>query len=137
MVSNTKAAVKLFTHPNSPFGAKIYWALQYKRAEFDLIYVNPLTRNEIAFTEQGVVPILKVGEAWLQDSSENCLWLDDVYPKRPFSGETDEQREGILEADQWVTDNIVALHFRACIDKGDGQTTKRNARRMATLYFQS
>jgi glutathione S-transferase len=82
-----------------------------------------------------VVPVLKIGEVWRQDSRENCLWLDELYPERSFAGTTDQQREAIVAADQWVTDNIVALHFRTIIDKNEGQTTIRNARRMANVIL--
>lgn len=135
LMTKEKNPIKLFTYPNSPFGAKVYWALQYKRANFNLIYVNPLSRKEIAFTKQRVVPVLQIGEDWLQDSSESCLWLDDLFPNRSFGGDSDEQRQAILEADRWVTDNIVALHFRACINSKDNQTTKRNAMRMANVIL--
>lgn len=63
MSTRTQESVRLFTYANSPFGAKVYWALQFKRAAFELTYVNPLTRKEIAFTKQGVVPVLEIGEA--------------------------------------------------------------------------
>lgn len=135
MGSTTNETVQLFTYPNSPFGAKVYWALQYKQAEFELTYVNPLSRSEIAFTKQGMVPILKVGDTWLQDSSETCLWLEELYPQRPFSGKSVEQKQAVLEADQWVTDNVAALHFRACINSNDSRVTKRNAMRMANVIL--
>lgn len=135
MEGTTNGTVQLFTYPNSPFGAKVYWALQYKQTKFELTYVNPLSRREIAFTKQGMVPILKVGDAWLQDSSETCLWLEELYPQRPFSGESIEQKQLVIEADKWVTDNVVALHFRACIDSNDSQSTKRNAMRMANVIL--
>jgi glutathione S-transferase len=127
--------IRLLTYANSPFGAKVYWALQYKGLDFELVNVNPLIRGEIGFTKQGVVPVLTVGEQWVQDSSDNCVRLDEVHPERPIAGATTAERETILEADCWVTDNIVALHFLACIDKREGAATLRNARRMATVIL--
>jgi glutathione S-transferase len=127
--------VGLYTFANSPFGAKVYWALVFKRAEFDMTYVNPLTTKEIAFSKQSIVPVLKVGQKWLQDSRESCLWLEELYPDRPFCGSTAIQQEAVIEADQWVTDNITALHFFSCIDKRESQTTKRNAMRMANVIL--
>lgn len=135
MSVRTQESIRLFTYANSPFGAKVYWALQYKHAEFELTYVNPLTTKEIAFTKQGVVPVLQIGETWVQDSRENCMLLEKLFPEPPFAGRTKDQREAVVTADQWVTDNIVALHFRVIIDKNEGQTTKRNARRMANVIL--
>lgn len=127
--------IRLYTFANSPFGAKVYWALVFKRAKFDMTYVNPLTTKEIAFSKQSIVPVLKIGEKWLQDSRENCLWLEELYPTRPFFGSTTAQQEAVMKADQWVTDNITALHFFSCIDKRGGQVTKRNALRMANVIL--
>lgn len=135
MTGSTKESLRLFTYPNSPFGAKVYWALQYKQVEFELTYVNPFTVKEISFTKQRVVPVLRVGDSWRQDSSETCLWLDEAHPERPFAGETNKQKQAVLEADKWVTDNIVALHFRAIIDSNDKQITKRNALKMANVIL--
>ncbi len=135
MSVRTQEPVQLFTYANSPFGAKVYWALQFKRAAFELTYVNPLTTKEIAFTKQSIVPVLKIGETWVQDSRENCLRLEELYPEPAFAGKTEEQREAIMKADQWATDNITALHFRVIIDKKEGPTTKRNALRMANVIL--
>ncbi len=89
MSEQTQEPIRLFTFPNSPFGAKVYWALQFKGVEFDLTYVNAFTTKELRFTKQGVVPVLMVGEEWVQDSRENCLWLEKLYPNRSFAGTTD------------------------------------------------
>ena len=127
--------IVLYTYSNSPFGAKVYWALVFKRVEFEIINVNPLTTKEIAFSNQSIVPVLKVGSKWTQDSRENCLWLEELYPDRSFAGSSVAQREAIIEADQWVTDNITALHFFSCIDTRVSQITKRNAMRMANVIL--
>lgn len=127
--------VRLLTYANSPFGAKVYWSLEYKGVDFELIYVNPLSRSEIGFTKQRLVPVLEIGGDWVQDSSENCARLEALYPDRPFAGSTPAEQEAVLAADEWVNGHIVALHFRACIDKNGGATTGRNARRMANVIL--
>ena len=53
---NTQQPVHLYTFANSPFGAKVYWALIYKQIEFEITYVNPITTSEIRFSKQGIVP---------------------------------------------------------------------------------
>jgi glutathione S-transferase len=102
MSTRTQESIRLFTYPNSPFGAKVYWALQFKGVKFDLSYVNGFTFKEIDFTKQKVLPVLRIGDAWVQDSRENCLRLEEIYPELPFAGNTDQEREAIIAADQWV-----------------------------------
>lgn len=135
MDKKTSEPIGLYTFANSPFGAKVYWALVFKQANFEITNVNPLTTKEIKFSNQSIVPVLKVGDKWTQDSRENCLWLEELYPERPFCGSTAAEREAIIEADQWVTDNVTALHFFSCIDTREGQTTKRNAMKMANVIL--
>ena len=96
MDQETSEPIELFTFANSPFGAKVYWALVFKRASFEIAYVNPLTTREIKFSNQSIVPVLKVGDKWTQDSRENCLWLEELFPKRPFSGSTEADRQAII-----------------------------------------
>ena len=137
MLPNHQEPIRLFAYPNSPFSAKVYWALQYKRASFDLICVNPFSRQEVKFSGQGVVPVLQIGDAWLQDSTKSCIWLDEELAEQPLAGQSEQQRQMILDADRWVTDNLFALHFRACIAASDRQTTRRNALRMADVILAS
>jgi len=135
MDKKTPEPIELYTFANSPFGAKVYWALIFKHVEFQVVNVNPLTTREIAFSNQSIVPVLRLGTQWKQDSRENCLWLDELYPDRPFTGSGADERNSIIEADQWVTDNVTALHFFSCIDTREGRTTKRNAMKMANVIL--
>ncbi len=137
MAAQTDEPIELLTYPNSPYGAKVYWALQFKGAKFALSYVNGFTTKEIAFSKQKVVPVLKIGDRWLQDSRENCLRLEEVFPERSFAGKTEQEREDVIAADQWVDRNIFGLHMRACIDKRESVLSKRNARRMADVVLPS
>lgn len=94
MVTQAQELMRLFTYANSPFGMKVYWALQYKRAEFEIQNANPFIRKEIAFTKQDLVPVLQIGKVWRQDSRENCVWFDEFYPQRPFAGNTGSAARG-------------------------------------------
>ena len=106
----------LYTYATSPYGAKVYWALAYKRIAFSIVYVNPLNPQQIRFTRQRVVPVVKVESEWRLDSGPICLWLEELFPSPSFAGADTTQREAILAADKWVTNNLIALAFRTFVD---------------------
>lgn len=137
MVREIHDPITLFTYPNSPWGGKVYWALQYKGVSFDVVYINGFTQSEIAFSSQKVVPVTRFGEDWIQDSRDTCLHLDKLFPDKAFAGNSEQERENIIAADQWVNLNIFALHFRACIDRQEKAISKRNAGRMGAVIFPS
>lgn len=132
MVDQTKEPIRLYTYANSPFGQRVYWALQFKHLKFDLVYVNPFSTKEISFTKQRLVPVLEIGKEWRQDSHKCCLWLEELFPERSFAGTTDMERESIIATDRWVTNNLIAQIFRMVIDK-NRPVSKRNARRMIDI----
>jgi glutathione S-transferase len=108
--------ITLYTYATSPYGAKVYWALIYKRVEFDIVYVSPLNQKEIKFTNQKVVPVLKVGSEWRLDSTPLCLWLEELCPSPSFAGNSEQEKRAIQEAHEWVTHNLIALGFRLMAD---------------------
>jgi len=109
-------SVTLYTYALSPYGMKVYWALIYKKIPFKLQYVSPRNQNEIAFTNQRVIPVLKVDDEWRLDSGPICQWLDELFPERPIAGSNEAEKQAITEADEWVTRNVIALSFRSVID---------------------
>jgi len=117
MSSDSPQSVELFTYALSPFGVKVYWALVYKQIDFDLIYVSGKDQREISFSDQSIVPVTRIGEEWKQDSRETCIWLDEVFEGRKFAGSNELERQAIIDADDWVNRNIIALFFRQAIDK--------------------
>ena len=129
--------VTLYTYALSPFGMKVYWALIYKRIDFDLCYVSPRGQAEIAFTNQRVVPVLKVGEEWRLDSGPICRWIDELFPTPLFAGATKAEKTAATEADQWVTENLIALSFRRAIDPDTKRAAFRNGRKLAQVMRQT
>ena len=100
-----KKPITLYTYALSPYGMKVYWALIYKRLPFTIRYVSPVDQEEIAFTTQHVVPVLQVGDEWRLDSGPICCWLDELYPEIIISGESESERQAIMEADKWISSN--------------------------------
>ena len=112
---------------------KVYWALILKRIPFDLCYVNPRDQREVAFTGQKVVPVVQLDDDWRLDSGPICEWLDENFPERPIAGTTDQARQAILRADQWVTTNVIGLAFRSIIDNERPLSAYRNGRILANV----
>lgn len=90
---------------------KVYWALIYKPLDFDLVYISPIHRKQIRFTNQKVVPVLQIGSEWRLDSTPLCRRLDELYPKPALSGRDEQEEKVIREADEWVTHNLIAWAF--------------------------
>lgn len=123
--------VTLYTYALSPYGMKVYWALVFKDIEFKLQYVNPQDQREVSFTNQTIVPVVKIDEEWRMDSGPICCWLDERFPERPIAGSNDQERKAILAADQWASDNIIGLSFRSIIDNETSFSAFRNGRILA------
>ena len=70
------APITLFTYAASPYGMKVYWALIFKKMLFDLQYVSPTDQKELAFTNQRIVPVLKIGDEWRLEPG----WLQTSFP---------------------------------------------------------
>lgn len=112
----SKSKVTLYTYATSPYGIKVYWALIFKRIEFEIVYVNPFHQKEIEFTQQRVVPVLQVGSEWRLDSTPICLWLEELFPSQSYIGVNDLERDEIKKADDWVTRNLIGSTFRSLVD---------------------
>ena len=130
-------SIDLFTYALSPFGMKVYWALVYKNVPFALHYVDPRDQNEIAFTGQSVVPVLRVDGEWQMDSGPLCVWLDALFPEPCFAGASDKERAAVLAADEWVTHNLIGLVFRAAIDPETSRSAFRDGRKLAQVMRQT
>jgi len=107
--------IQLFTYPTSPYGQKVGCYLKFKKLDFKLIGVNPLTNDQIKFTRQRQVPILQIGDQWRKESSELAIWLEELYPEHPILPDIEAEKEHILQIDNWVSDSLIPSMFRgAC-----------------------
>ena len=77
--------IRLYSYPTSPYTQKVGRYLNYKKLDFELVGVNPITSAEIAFAGQKRVPVLNVGDEWRLESSELGLWLEERYPEIPIT----------------------------------------------------
>ncbi len=109
-------AISLYTYATSPYGQKVACYLKYKQLDFNWVPVNPLNNEQIAFTKQKQVPVLKIGDEWRKDSSPLGIWLDQLYPEKPILPTEPDERELILNIDQWISDSLIPSYFRNAVE---------------------
>jgi len=105
--------IKLYGYSTSPFVRKVGCCLYYKQLPFEFVPVNPVDPMEIAFSAQTQVPVLQIGDEWRKDSTPLALWLDELFPERPLFGQNEEEKQAILEMDQWVSNSLILSGFRS------------------------
>ena len=67
----------------SPYCWRVKMALKHKGLDFQTIPWRFTEKDVIAFSEQGLVPVLKDGSAVVVDSWKIALYLEEAYPSRP------------------------------------------------------
>lgn len=101
--------ITLYNFATSPYGAKVEAYLGYKALEYKLIHINPLkTKEELPFGH--TVPVLEIDGEFKNESSEIGIWLDEMLPQNKRLIDPDFKEE-ILEADRWVSENLIPLIF--------------------------
>jgi len=110
------AHIQLFSYPTSPYAQKVGCYLKYKGLDYTLVPVNPIDNGEIAFTRQGQVPVMQVGDEWRKESSELGIWLDELYPQKPMLPNDPATRDQILSIDQWVSNSLIPSVFRYAVE---------------------
>lgn len=123
----------LYTFAPSPFGLKAATALKYKKASFETRHVHLVSQKEIRFTGQKTIPVLRAGDAWKVGSGDICRWLERLIPEPSFGGRNAAEDAAILEADNWVSDVLIALVRRSWIDKRESAAAHRNNRRIVKI----
>ncbi len=118
--------IKLYGYPTSPFVLKTGCHLKYKQLPFEFVPVHPVTREQIAFSNQRQVPVLSIGDEWKNDSSPIGVWLDERFPERPILGTNDVEKETILRIDGWVSTSLLPARFRAALHWDKSWDTIRN-----------
>lgn len=123
--------ITLYAFVTSPFAAKVKCYLDYKQLAYEMVYVDPLTAREVAFTEQRRIPVLQIDEEWRRDSSEIGVWLDERFPERPILGASSADRAQILELDDWVSNSLIPAVFRQSVEWGSVADGFRNGWRLS------
>ncbi len=112
---DTFPKIKLYGYPTSPFVLKTGCHLKYKQLPFEFVPVNPITREQIKFSNQQQVPVLSIDDEWKNDSSPIGIWLDERFPEKPLLGENEAEKETIIAIDNWISKHLLPARFRAAI----------------------
>src|SRR5208337_2125813 len=76
----------------SPNCWRIKMALAHKGLEFEAVPWRFTEKDAIAFSGQGLVPVLVDGSATVYDSWRIALYLDKAYPERPLLIDSEQAR---------------------------------------------
>lgn len=125
--------IKLYGYSTSPFVRKVGCCLYYKKLPFEFVPVNPVDSKEISFTKQTQVPVLQIGDEWHNDSTPLAIWLDEKFPENPLFGNSEADREQILELDNWVTNNVILGMFRSAYEAEMNTQFRHIAWRLASI----
>ena len=112
-----KNDITLFNYTTSPYGRKILAVLKYKNIKFSQVFVNPITTKEIKFSNQKMVPLLKVGNEWKVDSNQQALWIDSIYNDNPLFGLSVQDKENIQQLVTWCDEFFIASMFKVIANK--------------------
>jgi glutathione S-transferase len=129
--------VTLYNFAMSPFGIKVHAFLLFKRLNFHVNYLYPLTfRKEIPTGKQ--LPVVQVGSDSCADSTPIGLWLDELFPQQPMLLPPEgPEREQLLAIDDWVTHRLIPITFRIPQEPGFNWSRIRNGWRLAHVMNQT
>lgn len=129
--------ITLYTFVMSPYAAKVHSCLNFKGLNFQCFYVNPLKmKKQLPVGHQ--VPVLSIGNVSKADSTPIALWLDEVFPHTPRLVPTDpEDRQKVLELDQWVSHSVIPHLFRMTQEPGWNLGRVLNAWRLGYVMRQT
>jgi len=110
----------------SPYCWRAKMALKHKGLEFETIPWRFTDKDVIAFSGQGLVPVLVDGEHTVHDSWRIALYLDEAYPQRPGLFGSDEAR-GLTEFfANWTVRTVHAALFKVIVLDIFGQIAEKD-----------
>ena len=127
------ADITLFGYATSPYVMKVACYLKFKKLDYDFVHVRPKTNEQIRFTGQTQVPVLKIGEEWRTESSELGWWLDELYPEPSLDGDNEQDAFVIRDVDEWVSQTLIRSRFREAVDWEDRVAAIRAGWRLAAI----
>lgn len=90
------------------------YALHHKKLSFEHVPIKFGEKDRIAFSGQGLVPVLKDGETVISDSWKIAEYLERTYPKRPTLFGDDISFATALFVNAWA-DKVQIFAFRPLI----------------------
>lgn len=112
--------ITLYAYCDSPYALKVAAFLDHKQLAYDVVFVHPVHRKELDFVHEKprkrIVPVLRVGDEWREDSTPIGIWLDELFPDRPMLPQDATERASVLADDEWITTEIIPGIFREMYD---------------------
>jgi microsomal prostaglandin-E synthase 2 len=92
--------IKLYQYEVCPFCCKVRSVLDFKKIPYETVEVNPLGKQEIAFsTDYKKVPILVDNGKVVTESNDIIRYLDENYPKNPVFSENSNDK---IKQEEWL-----------------------------------
>ena len=110
----------------SPYCWRAKMALKHKGLEFETIPWRFTDKDVIAFTGQGLVPVLIDGEHTVHDSWRIALYLDEAYPQRPGLFGSDEARALTEFFANWTVRSVHSALFKVIVLDIFGQIAEKD-----------
>ena len=100
----------------SHYNEKVRWALDWKgiRYERRSLLPGPHVPIVLWLTGQKSVPVLRLGDETIADSTRIIAALEARYPERPLYPTEPEARRRALELEEWF-DDAIGPHVRRCL----------------------
>ena len=103
--------VTLYQFTLCPFCNKVRAGLDLKGVEYDMVEVSPRTKVELPELPEEAprkVPVLRIGDQVLYDSTDILMALDDFFPSGPRLLPTDESIKADAEkVEAWVDEEFI------------------------------
>lgn len=112
--SHSKASqtpVTLYGYATSPFVQKVYTVLCYRQLQFETVFVNPITNQQLAFSGGRQVPALTIGDELRRESTAICFWLDEVFPQHSLTPDDPARQAQVEEICNWVDQRLIFVNF--------------------------
>ncbi|PHP26864.1 FtsZ-binding protein FzlA [Limimaricola cinnabarinus] len=108
-MQNTRPATqRLYHFPLSPFSRKVRLSLAEKRIEVELVEERYWEQDTefLRRNPAGKVPILKLGNRLMSESSAICEYLEEVQPDPPLLPQSPEARFEVRRLVGWFDDKF-------------------------------
>ncbi len=121
---------RLYHYPLSPFSRKVRLSLAEKKIEVELVEERYWEQDSdfLRRNPAGKVPVLKMGNRTMADSTAICEYLEEVQPSPPLLPKDSESRYEVRRLVAWFDDKF----NRECTEKLVGERVFRKV--MGTGY---
>ncbi len=100
--------IRLYHVPLSPFCRKVRLSLAEKKLEVELVEERYWERDPefIRRNPAGKVPVLKINDLTLSESTPTCEYLEERYPDPPLLPKSDADRHEVRRLVSWFDDKF-------------------------------